>query len=62
MSRVQARPFLISRKWLPWTLSIVKEEEEEGSVRARELRESRGGRRLPVPSSPYGLCGRKKQH
>ena len=24
-------------------------EEEEGSVRARELRESRGGRRLPVP-------------
>ena len=28
--------------------------------RARELCESRGGRpELPVPNSPYGLCGRK---
>ena len=28
--------------------------------RARELCESRGGRPgLPVPNSPYGLCGRK---
>ena len=31
-----------------------------GHVRARELCESRGGRPpLPVPNSPYGLCGRK---
>ena len=30
------------------------------SLRAQELCESRGGRRgLPVPNSPYGLCGRK---
>ena len=30
------------------------------SVRAHELCESRGGRPgLPVPNSPYGLCGRK---
>ena len=29
-------------------------------VRAQELCESRGGRPwLPVPNSPYGLCGRK---
>ena len=29
-------------------------------TRAQELCESRGGRpRLPVPNSPYGLCGRK---
>ena len=29
-------------------------------VRAQELCESRGGRRgLPVPYSPFGLCGRK---
>ena len=29
-------------------------------VTAQELRESRGGRHgLPVPNSPYGLCGRK---
>ena len=29
-------------------------------VKARELCESRGGRPgLPVPNSPYGLCGRK---
>ena len=29
-------------------------------VRAQELCGSRGGRPgLPVPSSPYGLCGRK---
>ena len=29
-------------------------------VRAQELCESRGGRPgLPVPDSPYGLCGRK---
>ena len=28
--------------------------------RAQELCESRGGRpELPVPNSPYGLCGRK---
>ena len=30
------------------------------NVRAQELCESRGGRPgLPVPNSPYGLCGRK---
>ena len=30
------------------------------SFRAQELCESRGGRPgLPVPDSPYGLCGRK---
>ena len=30
------------------------------SYRAQELCESGGGRRaLPVPNSPYGLCGRK---
>ena len=30
---------------------------------AQELCDSRGGRPgLPVPNSPYGLCGRKKQH
>ena len=30
------------------------------TVRAQELRESRGGRPgLSVPNSPYGLCGRK---
>ena len=30
------------------------------SVARQELCESRGGRpALPVPSSPYGLCGRK---
>ena len=30
-------------------------------VTAQELRESRGGRHgLPVPNSPYGLCGRKE--
>ena len=29
-------------------------------IRAQELCESRGGRPgLPVPNSPYGLCGRK---
>ena len=29
-------------------------------ARAQELYESRGGRPgLPVPDSPYGLCGRK---
>ena len=29
-------------------------------LRAQELCESRGGRPgLPVPNSPYGLCGRK---
>ena len=29
-------------------------------IRAQELCESRGGRAgLPVPNSPYGLCGRK---
>ena len=29
-------------------------------LRGQELRESRGGRSgLPVPNSPYGLCGRK---
>ena len=32
-----------------------------GLSRAQELCESRGGRPgLPVPSSPYGLCGRKE--
>ena len=31
-----------------------------GSYRAQDLYESRGGRPgLPVPNSPYGLCGRK---
>ena len=35
-------------------------EEKSFSIRAQELCESRGGRRgLPVPNSPYGLCGRK---
>ena len=30
------------------------------SIKAQELCESRGGRPgLPVPKSPYGLCGRK---
>ena len=30
------------------------------TLRAQELCESRGGRPgLPVPNSPYGLCGRK---
>ena len=30
------------------------------SLRAQEMCESRGGRPgLPVPDSPYGLCGRK---
>ena len=30
------------------------------TLRAQELCESRGGRpELPVPNSPYGLCGRK---
>ena len=32
----------------------------EGHYRAQELCESRGGRSgLPVPNSPYGLCGHK---
>ena len=32
----------------------------EFAVRAQELCERRGGRPgLPVPNSPYGLCGRK---
>ena len=32
-------------------------------LRAQELCESRGGRPgLPVPNSPYGLCGRTQQH
>ena len=32
----------------------------EEHSRAKELCESRGGRPgLPVPNSPYGLCGRK---
>ena len=36
------------------------EEEEEVHYRAPELCESRGSRPgLPVPDSPYGLCGRK---
>ena len=31
-----------------------------GGTRDQELCESRGGRSgLPVPNSPYGLCGRK---
>ena len=30
------------------------------TLRAQELCDSRGGRSgLPVPNSPYGLCGRK---
>ena len=33
---------------------------EADAVRAQEVCESRGGRPgLPVPNSPYGLCGRK---
>ena len=33
---------------------------DDCKFRAEELCESRGGRcGLPVPSSPYGLCGRK---
>ena len=36
------------------------EEEEEVHYRAPELCESRGSRPgLPVPNSPYGLCGRR---
>ena len=34
--------------------------EEEVHYRAPEMCESRGGRPgLPVPNSPYGLCGRR---
>ena len=33
---------------------------KKSGARAQELCESRGGRPgLPVPNSPYGLCGRK---
>ena len=42
---------------LPWLFKTVS-----GALgfRAQELCESRGGRPgLPVPNSPYGLCGRK---
>ena len=35
---------------------------QHGVCRAQDLCESRGGRPgLPVPNSPYGLCGRKAQ-
>ena len=38
----------------------MKEEELLQSPELMELCESRGGRPgLPVPNSPYGLCGRK---
>ena len=34
--------------------------DDKAVIRAQELCESRGGRPgLPVPNSPYGLCGRK---
>ena len=34
--------------------------DDEAVIRAQELCESGGGRPgLPVPNSPYGLCGRK---
>ena len=35
---------------------------ELGPLRAQGLCESRGGRpELPVPNSPYGLCGRRTE-
>ena len=43
------------------TVSVdVKQHWPKTSFRAQELCESRGGRPgLPVPNSPYGLCGRE---
>ena len=36
-------------------------EKDELLLKAQKLRESRGGRPgIPVPNSPYGLCGRKE--
>ena len=41
-------------------VKVKKLVRESGRIRAREPCESRGGRPgLPVPNSPYGLCGRK---
>ena len=48
-------PFLCGSK-----VTLEEEEEWTSDVRVQELCESRGGRPgLPVPNSPYGLCGRK---
>ena len=50
---------------LGWTMLLKSKElnltvPSTRSPRAQELCESRGGRPgLPVPKSPYGLCGRK---
>ena len=42
------------------TLSPISSSSSAAVVRAQELCESRGGHPgLPVPNSPYGLCGRK---
>ena len=53
---VQGSPSLISLM-----VSVdVKQHFNENRDRAQELCESRGGHPgLPVPNSPYGLCGRK---
>ena len=43
-----------------WSMCTQSNIELGRSLRAQELCESRGGRpRLPVPNSPYGLCGCK---
>ena len=46
--------------FLSLTVLVVSVDAKKHCTRAQELCESRGGRPgLPVPNSPYGLCGHK---
>ena len=58
---VWGKEAIIMAKWRRWSVTHYEHLKRHSPfLRVRELCDSRGGRPgLPVPNSPYGLCGRK---